>query len=179
MTRQDATKWKSVVQNFPSYTASPQWYCSVNTTEEFITVSIYSCCCTISEQYSQVSLVCAVHWAQAKDKEMRLWIPLHAYYRGKQQQMSKDDQSPLAGPQWVSIRLADIWDGISWLEMETILNSLFIHLRNERQVVSEQSQASCGSNNNQQFTGGSLTILSQGFWPMQQERVDLLSALRF
>lgn len=93
--------------------------------------------------------------------------------------MNKDDQSPLAGPQWVSIRLADTWDGISWLEMETILNSLFIHLRNERQVVSEQSQASCGSNNNQQFTGGSLTILSQKFWPMQQERVDLLSALRF
>lgn len=46
--------------------------------------------------------------------------------------------------------------------METILNSPFIHLTNETLVMVEQSHASCGSNNNQQFTGGSLTNLSQG-----------------
>lgn len=93
--------------------------------------------------------------------------------------MNKDDQSPLPGPQWVSIRLAYTWDGISWEETETILNSPFIDLRNKSKVVSEQNQAICGSNDNQQFTGASLTSLSQGIRLMKQERVDLLSALSF
>lgn len=125
-----------------------------------------------------MSLVSAVHWVQAKDKEIRLWIPKWKY-KGEWQQMDKDDQSPLARPQWVSIRLADTWDGISCEEMETILNSPFIDPRNEREVMSEQNQAICGSNNNQQFTGASLTSLSQGIWLMKQERVDLLSAFSF
>lgn len=93
--------------------------------------------------------------------------------------MNKDDQSPLARPHWVSIRLADTWDGIRWEEMETILNSPFIDLGNEREVVSEQNQAMCGSSNKQQFTGGSLTSLHWGIWLMKQERVDLLSTLSF
>lgn len=60
----------------------------------------------------------------------------------------------------MSIRLADTWDEISWEEIETILNSPFIDLSNEREVVSECNQAICGSNNNPEFTSASLKSLS-------------------
>lgn len=79
----------------------------------------------------------------------------------------------------MNIRLADTWDGIRWEEMEAILNVPFISLRNEREIVSEQNQAICGSNNNQQFTGVSITSLNWSTWLMEQERVALLSALSF
>lgn len=38
MTRQDATKWKSVLQVYSSYIANLQWYWSASATEEFITI---------------------------------------------------------------------------------------------------------------------------------------------
>lgn len=60
----------------------------------------------------------------------------------------------------MSIRLADMWGRISWEDMGTILSSPFINPRNKREVVSEQKVAICGSSNNQQVTGASLTCLS-------------------
>lgn len=60
----------------------------------------------------------------------------------------------------MNITLADTWDGIRWEEMEAILNVPFISLRNEREIVSEQNQAICGSNNNQRFTGVSIISLN-------------------